>query len=325
MHEMKKIISRKKLLFTTLILYAHILSAQQQEKNTDDTPFFREPLSKYTKEDWENNGEFNEGIEFFYDQMGAQFVLKHQSTPELAIHEILGGRVGKTIGKNLVNEVIPAPIHIPSEKKFSYGQATLHTHAPGRAAHCISIKTGLAHFKNLEHITENEDLAKIVALNFHLDDQDCNKNNLFFDPHTNHYCAIDKALIFRSTYNLKNGYNHTYIDHNSYQSYKLQYILPTALHNNQLLATDACDFLENIKKEDLSTAQIDALKLVGTTLKSLMIEYPPTKLHSEWMNIAQDLNFHYPDETKEDISILIEYNNHENKRLLSLIDKITDK
>jgi len=319
---MKIIKYLKSFVLINSVAITSILCAQQQQQDNSNENFFKEPLTQYTNCGPENNsGVFNKGIQFFQDQTGSKFVLKHQISKEYSIHEVLGARIGQVLGKNIVNEVIPAPRDLAAP----YGMTTLHTHAQGTevGSSCISgkvgIKEGLANKANLKSISWNKDLAKIVALNLYLDDRDCHQNNLFFDITSHRFCAIDKGLIFETSYDCK---------HNLNSEHGLHYILPAKYKHDyyyydQLLASDACDFLENIKKEDLSLEEIRALKRVGKTLNSLMVAYPPTKIHSEWMSIAQDFNFDYSDETKENISILVEYNHHENKRLVKLIDKIT--
>lgn len=326
----KQLFGIKKLLYAGLFVGNIIMAAQypvgglfganHDARFITNKRFFKAPLTQYTNSSayWScDNGLFNRGIEFFKDEAGSKFVLKHQLRKQDSIHDILGCRIGQVLGDYLVNAVIPAPISISSQLKFSYGEATLHTHAPGievdnipELSEAINIKKGLglADRNNLKSITIHKDIAKIMALNLYLDDRDCHGYNLFYDWDTDHFCAIDKGLVFRTMH---------YWFKSDYHGHKLDNILP-----HDLLATKACDFLETIKKDNLSAKEIDSLKQVSTTLKSLMAEYPSMRIHSEWMDIAQDLKFEYPEESKEDISILVDYNHHENKRLVRLIDKL---
>jgi hypothetical protein len=317
---MKKAKNMKR--FISIIFLSMISILSGQEQNGDET-FFKEPLNEYGLQRGlcGTSGDFNNGIQFFQDQAGSKFVLKRQPTKEYSIHEVLGARIGQILGESLVNKVIPAPADLATP----YGTATLHTHAMGTEVRssCIrsrvDIKEGIANYENLKSISWNKDLAKIVALNLYLDDRDSHQDNLFFDITSHRFCAIDKGLIFQTSYDCKYANN---------SEFGLHYILPARYRQgyyrfDQLLASDACDFLEFIKKEELTAGEIQALKEVNTTLQSLIAAYPPAKIHAEWMALAEDLDFKYPDETKENISILVEYNHHENKRLVKLIDKLT--
>jgi hypothetical protein len=323
---MKKVKNIKKSIFIVFVSIVGTLSAQE---HSNDEPFFKEPLIRDTSISkllisaswsfWGNPGGFNCAIDFLKDQTGSQFVVKRQPTKEYSIHEVLGARIGQTLGKNFVNKVIPAPANLVAP----YGIATLHTHAIGTETsnydyaleNKINIQNGLASKLNLSSITYNEDLAKLVAFHLYLDDRDCHSNNLFYDFESDHFCAIDKGLIFPTSYYFAEHQN------------DLNRVFPMHCvrdgQSNQLLATSACDFLETVQKDNLSSKEINALKVVSTTLISLMAAYPPAKIHTEWMTLAEDLDFKYSDETKENISILVEYNHHENKRLVKLIDKLT--
>jgi len=188
--------------------------------------------------------------------------------------------------------VIIAPSNY--RKKTQY--ATLHTHVSGKEVGSLEnmrhiyIREGIPNECGLHDITIHEDLAKIVAVNIFLNDQDCHNYNLFFDETKNKFYAIDKELIF------------FYADS---------------------LANKAYNFLKTLKIEDLTIAELKALIIVKNTLYILMTNYPPQKMYAEWLNIAQQNNFNLSQEEKARFLTVINRNYGEVQDLYNQLKHLT--
>jgi len=302
---MKSYINRnnfKKLLLATPLFVVCFVTAEQQQ--TIDQDFFKEPLTQYTKPCWHNPGRENRGIEFFKDTQGNNFVLKHQSTGSAAIHDVLGARIGNSVGVP-VNQAILLPKGTVFMGKPLERTATLHTHVPGREIpkiekmpFYVDIKDGLSKKANLKSIAESDDLARIVASLLYLNNDDGNRNNTFFAQETNRFYAIDQGNIFHHAHSLTE-----------------RKTLP-----NDLLPTQACSFVETLRAKKLSPQQIKALQSVAETLDKFITMYPSDRIYDEWMSIAQQAHYAYSAERKNYIKRLVDYNCSEISTLRSHLD-----
>lgn len=302
------------------------------QQHAADRTFFEEPLTEYTKKDWEKRGACNKGIKFLKDANEKLFVLKFQHTPETAIHDILGAQMGVAINIP-VNQVIFLPANLSFFKESLPYTATLHSHASGQEVkdvsdmpYYIDIKNGLFEEINLKSITYNIDLCDIIALHIYCNKNDGHLNNLIFDKKTNRFCAIDYGNIFHTIHNLDNNDCQSPYDEENDQLHNIFPAEPVSFSGHYYrtcLASEAYDFIKTLEKEKLTPEKINALNRVDTVLNQLMSQYPASKMYDEWMKLAEKINYTYSPDKKECIKVAIEYNEHEVKRLrLAIADVI---
>ncbi|HEX4069183.1 MAG TPA: hypothetical protein VHX42_03720 [Candidatus Babeliales bacterium] len=261
-----------------------------------------------------------------------QFILKYNTknhciTPdaEPSIHETVGAKIGIAADIN-INDVKIIPAHdtsLQSVDKYPHITKTVHTVVPGTEvdkvalADHINICGALIGQRNLTSLTLNKDLCKIAALDIFTSNIDRHNGNLFIDNNTNRFYAIDMDWIFNDIYNIPNSEHITYIPQNF-----------TALREflqkpyDRFLATQVYTFLKNIDPKKLSDKEIEALKEINSTLQKLQAAYPPNKLFTEWMDIAQQAHYTYSIQKQQCIRYLLEYNHREISKICAQINRI---
>lgn len=250
----------------------------------------------------------NETTFFIQDALQRNFVLKyHPRGAKRAIHDALGAFIGKSIGIN-INEVEIFSATYPFETS-QIGVSTLHLCVPGIAIRemkhmnkKICIKRGIRKEKTLENITAYKELCDIVAFDIFIDNTDRHNGNLFFDKETGHFYAIDMDHGFKSAFTL------AYTPHD---------------YDFNTVATRTYRFIKTLKKEKLSNQTITALKKMQQILLLLNDLYPPTIMFKEWMLLAQKAHVIYNQREQEKIKKYLEYNTCEMRRLIDLLNEIT--
>jgi hypothetical protein len=308
------------LFLVPLLTITQFSSATEKEEAHSSAPFFKAPLTKIDNKkshSWwvkvfKHYGllDSNENrVLFLQDADQKEFILKSHYGDHGPVREKLGTKIAKSAHIN-VNDVEIFPRGIEG---FSSIPTTLHTRVPGiqvsdifELYRTVRIKEGLAKKCNLESIVKHPKLAPIVAVNLFINNPDCHNGNLFFDNQSQEFHLIDLNHAF-------DCYSSAFVCHTD-----PAYILPP-----DLLATQACDFLENLKEKDLSPEKIHALSSVAKTLEKLIIQYHPTQLCNDWRNVLQKNRF-YDEVEQERTDIMLEYNYHENKRLLSQLKTIIE-
>jgi hypothetical protein len=141
--------------------------------------------------------------------------------------------------------------------------------------------------------------------------------NLSFDATKNEFHAFDMDYIFYNIYDIPNNDNTTYIPKNVTTLMQF-FARPLSL----FLATNVYHFLKEIDPQQLSYNEIDALKIINSTLEKLQAAYPPKKLYAEWMNIAQQAHYSYTTEKQQCIRYLIAYNHVEISKIRAQLNRI---
>jgi hypothetical protein len=252
---------------------------------------------------------------FLQDANQHEFVLKyHPRGPQRAIHDTLGAYIGASINLR-INKVeifsqtnpcytnfllinLSAPLH----KSIT----TLHTRVPGNAIRSdkkrdeeIYIKKGLCKEKHLQTLCEHKELCDIVAFDIFIDNMDRHNGNLFFDPKTGHFYAID-------------------MDHAFNAAYALPYTIKE--YSFITLATRAYEFISMLKK--LSPDETKVLRRLAHILKKLSALYNAESLFIEWMHIAEKAHFSYSPRQQAKIRKYLKYHLSHVKRLIELIETI---
>lgn len=292
------------LLVTSLFVTSFILS----NNTSAHKPFFTNPLK--------TNDSFR-GIDFVEDANGNKFVLKYPRSPEHAIQDALGAKVGNSVGIN-INQVKILPPHdesINSVDRFPEKTKTLHTLVPGdRIAwyENLDIQNGLTKSSTLQSLTTHKDLCKIVALDIYLDNFDRHSSNYSHDKTNNRFYAFDMDMIFRASY---------------YEAHKIETTPEgkTTIYPNDLLATKTYNFVKNLKTSQLSPEEENALRRINKTLKQLTYQYPAEKLYNDRTELAAQAHYTYNNSEQQRFHDLVQYNFEETKRLEKLLDRITYK
>jgi hypothetical protein len=305
----QSILGLQTLLIVTTIFATHFIFAV--DNNTSDN-FFTAPLTELYKRDH---------VLFVQDADSNKFVLKYPNpkfdrSPEHAIHDTLGAKIGLAAEIN-INEVRifkPYDQSISSVDKYHPEKIkTLHTLVPGKEIgkkQEDDLINGLQNESHLEILTANIGLCKIAALDTFLDNNDRHNENLFYKKKTNQYHAIDMDYIFPQALFLPNNNELS----NIYDEHKPE--------DFNFMSSRSADFLKNLKLEQLSLENIMALKEYEKTLSYLISNYPPKKLYSEWMSIAQEVDYKYSESKQKNILTLIEYNFHETKLLQEQLQQL---
>lgn len=266
------------------------------------------------------------------DAQNKQFVLKYNTkinsytpTAEPSIHEMLGAKIGLAANIN-INDVAIFPAHdtsLQSIDTYPHLTKTLHTVVPGKEVgdgtmSCyLDLYGALTSKQNLHSLTFHQDLCKIVALDIFTSNIDRHNYNLSFDDAKNEYHAFDMDYIFYNVYDIPNNDNTTYIPKNVTALIQF-FAKPLSL----FLATNVYHFLKEIDPQQLSYNEIDALKIINTTLEKLQSAYPPKKLYAEWMSIAQQAHYSYSNEKQQCIRYLIAYNHVEVTKIRAQLNRI---
>ena len=268
-------------------LYADEDTFEQRKQSAFGT-FFTPPLQEI---------KFTKRIMFVKDAAGKKFILKYPRSPHHAINDALGAKVGESIGVK-INHVEIFPPHSPflrSVDKFPDQIKTLHTLVPGNEVRKmpdvdIKIKCGLKNKSKLRNITKLKDLYKIVALDLFLDNADRHNGNLFYDPDKDHFYAIDMDAIYV---------------------------------RQHLIATTACEFVEGLHREKLSSQEKITLINIYKALQKLILLYPPEKLCELSKSLAEQAHYEYTELEQEQFRIIVERNFREIERLQKLLQCLT--
>lgn len=177
--------------------------------------------------------------------------------------EALASYIAKDLKIAQIVQIIEAKDPIPGKLYSSY-PATLHTLASGKM---VSQLQGHKYFllclkqrdlkRNkiigqwltetiVDQITWHKHLAMIIALDLFISNTDRNRRNLFYDEKTDSFCAIDMENIYKRN-----------------------------------VAEMACEKLHqmiDIRQKEFSLEEVEALKIVNSTLKFLCKKYPPYKV-----------------------------------------------
>lgn len=270
--------------FITTVFSSFSLIAAEQN-NT----FFTSPLTEST---WNFTCEFD----FVQDANGKKFILKYPRSTEHAISDALGAKIGKDVGVNINDVKIfpPKDPSISSVDKHPLSVKTLHTVVPGEEVNSTSyaniwIKDPY-HKDYLHNLALHKDLCKIVALDIYLDNWDRHNRNFFYDKQNKKFYAIDMDMI------LKDG-----------------------RHNFDRRPTQTISFVKTLNKDNLSRAEKNALRQVNKTLHKLTSQYPPEKLQSTRMELAQEAHYTYNPSEQQKFNNLTEYNFKETQKLQVLL------
>jgi hypothetical protein len=266
------------------------------------------------------------------DAKNKQFVLKYNTkinycnpTAEPSIHEMLGAKIGLAANIN-INDVAIFPAYDTSLQSIDihpHLTKTLHTVVPGKeVGYCtmpynINICGALTSIQNLHSLTFHKDLCKIVALDIFTSNIDRHNYNLSFDATKNEYHAFDMDYSFYNVYDIPNNDNTTYIPKNVTMLVQF-FAKPLSL----FLATNVYHFLKEIDPRQLSYDEIEALKIINTTLEKLQAAYPPKKMYAEWTNIAQQAHYSYSNEKQQCIRYLITHNHLEITKIRAELNRI---
>jgi len=273
------------------------------------------------------------------DAEGKKYILKYNTksswdapNTEPSIHETLGAKVGMDIGININNvKLIPAcDTSLQSVDINPHVTKTLHTVVPGKEVNHltlpypvnIQLSAGNA-TQNLQSLTRHRNLCQIAALDIYLDNWDRHNGNLFFDETTNQFYAIDMDWIFNQIYNFSNNTHDTDADKTVYSF--VTNLLQSFQHKPfqcDVLATHIHQLLHNVKPEELTPQEMNALREVNAVLQKLQSTYTPRKLFNVWMDIAQQANYTYSIQKQQYIRYLIAYNYCEITKVCAEINRI---
>jgi hypothetical protein len=321
-------IKNRYLFAQSLFFAAHLLLATSLHA----ADFFTGPLTKIS--------ELGYGKDVFLvkDAQGKKYILKYNTksswdapNTEPSIHETLGAKIGMDVGININNvQLIPAcDTSLQSVDINPYVTKTLHTVVPGKEVdhstlpYHVNIQLS-AHnaTQNLQSLTRHRNLCQIAALDLFTCNWDRHNGNLFFDEATNQFYAIDMDWIFNQIYNFSNNTQDT-TDKTMYSF--VTDIIQSFQHKPfecRVLATEIYQLLHNVKPQELTEQERNALKEIADVLKKLQAMYTPRKLFNEWMNIAQQANYTYSLQKQQYIRYLIAYNYCEITKVLAEINRI---
>ncbi len=264
-----------------------LIAAEQNNK------FFTSPLTK------SNTQNHIRRIDFVQDANGKKFILKYPRHTEHAIAEALAAKIGKDVGVNINDVKICSPRDpaISSVDEYPSCAKTLHTIVPGKEVNNtsyanITIQNPLGK-KALHSLTLHKDLCKIVALDIYLDNWDRHNSNFFYDQQSNTFYAIDMDMILEN-------------DRNKFER----------------CATQTINFVKRLNKDNLSEAEKNALRRVNKTLHKLTSQYPPEKLQSTWMELAQEVHYKCHHSEQQRFNNLTEYNFKETQKLQKLLNSL---
>ena len=198
---------------------------------------------------------------------GQHYVIKQKTNQEkqiiAAMREALASYIAKDLKIAQSVEIIPAHENVLG-KKYPSSSATLHTLAPGKIVsalrghkyYLLCLKQRDPQGKKItgkwltetiiNQITWHKHIALIIALDLFICNTDRNRRNLFYDPATDSFCAIDMENIYRRN-----------------------------------VAQMACKKLRemiNVHHKKFTRAEIEALKIVKNTLQFLSKKYPPADI-----------------------------------------------
>ncbi len=287
---------------------------------------FIEPLTQIKAFGYDNN------VFLVQDAHDKKFILKYNTkinsfdpSPEPCIHEMLGAKIGLAVNIN-INDVTIFPAHdtsLQSVDSHPHLVKTLHTVVPGKeVADCtmpynLDLCGALTSTRNLHSLTFHKDLCEIAALDIFTSNMDRHNYNLSFDTTKNEYHAFDMDYSFYNIYFIPNTDNISYIPRN-FTTFVQLCKKPLSL----FLATNVYNFLKEIDQKQLSHQEIEALKIINTTLEKLQIAYPPAKLYAEWMHIAHQAHYTYSIQKQQCIRYLIAYNHLEISKIRAQINRI---
>jgi hypothetical protein len=252
--------------------------------------FFTPPLQEI---------KFVKRIIFVEDAAGKKFILKYPRSPNHALNDALGAKIGEFIGVNINHVKIfpPQDPSLSSVDKFPHQIKTLHTLVPGNEVRQlpniqVTIKSGLKNKSKLRNITKHKDLYKIVALDIFLNNADRHNGNLFYDLDNDHFYAIDMDAIY---------------------------------YRQHLLATIAYEFIEGLHRKKLSLKEKNILRNIYKILQKLISYYPPEELCNLRKSLAEQAHHQYTESEQEHFKNLVEHNFHEVERLQRLLNRFLAK
>lgn len=302
-----KIYNIKKLLLIVFVpFFAFAIGGQDATAN------------RYSKTNRAATGQYVDRILFVEDENKKEFVIKKQTNSEGAIHEAVCAEILERSGINTNHvEIFPAG-HSPI-KDFDSFVTTVHSLAPGEEIAKIedmqdfSIGLGLSSKSTLKSIIKYE-CGDLVAANIYLDDGDSHGYNNFFDKETNQFCTIDKGHAFLSLREVPND---------SDASLSLREDPDAHSYRWYVSATRTHRFLANLKKEELSLPQIQALAKVNNKLQEIMIEYPPAAIQEKLIETAEKIHYRYAPEKQEYMGRFLQHNFDENCEVVMQLDRLT--
>jgi hypothetical protein len=320
-------IKNRSLIAQSLFFAAHLFVAT----SLCAADFFTGPLTTISTIGYGND------VFLVKDAENKKFILKYNTknnyitpSPEPSIHEALGAKIGMDVGIN-INNVKLFPAHDTSLQSVDINPdvpKTLHTVVPGKEVcyatipYPVNIQLSADNAtQNLQSLTHHKNLCQIAALDLFTSNIDRHNGNLFFDEATNQYYAIDMDWIFNQMYNFSNNHNDTEKTAYSFVTGMLQSFQkkPFQCH---VLATQIYEVLHNVKSEELTPQEINALKDVAAMLQKLQSMYSPRKLFNEWMNVAQQAHYTYSIQKQQYIRYLIAYNYCEITKVRAEINRI---
>jgi len=191
-------------LIIIVIMFSHVLVARLTV--LDHTPVKVEMVSTYEMRFCYISFIKIDGVMYLIKQKKSQFLRKILSV----VRDAVTAHIAENFGIAHQVDIIPAGIEFPGKPRKDW-PATIHTIAPGKM---IKDKGQNRHYKHIKLQQKEEgftyqmlqwmnmypQLIMIMALDIFVCNHDRHKGNLFYDPKTDSFCAIDMDSAFR--YNL---------------------------------------------------------------------------------------------------------------------------
>lgn len=268
---------------------------------------------------WRNNGQkialiggFDSKNAFirYVDIDGHLYIVKQKKimTKRLAIvREALAAYIAHDLNIAHSVEIIPSNENIPG-KKYPDLPATLHTIAPGKVVReqrdsryfnlCLKqnsrelLSDQWLNEEIIDQMTWHEQLPIIVALDIFISNADRHGGNLFYDPETDRFCAIDMDCIFA--------------------------------YSVAQFACEKLDLMVNVYKKEFTAEEIKALAVVRDTLKFLVRKYTTKKIIDQMHEFVTQADCQHKASKIARFEVMIKKNRKSVKKLIKILDDIVN-
>ena len=256
-------------------------------------------------------------ITYLKDNTDQRFVLKSKSDKnddqphyDQPVRDAVGAYIGNDVQISINKVRIISPdTQLPGMPgKNSEYAASLHEHVPGKELYKFKSDNILCKLRTGQLYFENPDLLKIAVLDVFLNNCDRHSQNLFYNPKSNRYYAIDMDRIYANTQICTNILIYTI---GLLQGHLINMPKKTARTITRLM--NSAEFKEK---------KYQALEQFHKTLKELITKYPPSKIYDLWLTFAQQAEYHYSFMQKIIIRAEISRNYNNSKKLLNAIKKV---
>lgn len=146
----------------------------------------------------------------FVDINGVKYLVKQKRKQGFllsAVFDALGSHIAESLDQKLAHKVVIIPaLKSFVGKKYIQLPATLHTLAPGRSIkkqwgpyRKMNMKSYLNDFSRdiIWWMAKHPQLVQVVALDIFLCNHDRHRGNLFYNPQSDSFCAIDMDGLFK--------------------------------------------------------------------------------------------------------------------------------